>query len=340
LSQRLRALDYSALLALIGTVSAGLLTAGFLPDILFNPVVFVEIKNSNIATPEMLITNDGSRPANNVHLYVETSKKILTVTNIFSTTGVSMVRPTPLTLEKGKPIAVDSNSLEIFIPHLIHGLGSTVVLKTLLESKSDSYEVNILYDEGSGIGDTLPSFTRSIGSFYSSFLILLIPLLGIEVGVFIAITIFRAISRRRKRRLIIKTLLRNIGKNRRKIVKDNHTTEELDNIYHYVERPWWKDRYQGTFMRQYFQRMKPDKSDDLLDKKERMKLWNSRHSELQNLMKNPRDYAIIDDLYAKISERNEKMKENHLPNYDKKEINTQCFNLMEKALNIEWHNYV
>jgi hypothetical protein len=114
------------------------------------------------------------------------------------------------------------------------------------------------------------------------------------------------------KRSIIKTLLSNIQENRRKIVKDNSTSEEFINLYR-------------------------KQKDGLLKKEEREEKWNSRHLELSKLMKNPKDYTIIDDLYTKISERNEKIKT--LPEYDKKEVNSECFNLMEKALDIEWNNY-
>jgi hypothetical protein len=318
LPRGLRSLDYSALLALIGTITAALLSASFLSDLILNPSVYVEIFNNGTRTPELLITNDGSKPANNLHVYILTSppNKIVNITNTFSTTGVNLVGSTKL-LEKDKPVTVNSDTVEIFIPKLVQGPGSEAYIRNLLESESGSFKVITSYDEGSGVGSTQPSIVRSITSTFaapttSTSTLLLIIIIGFVSLIPLTILAFKL--RRRIKRRIIKTLLSNIQENRRKILKENSTSEEFINLYR-------------------------KESDSSLEEKERQKQWNSRHSaELSKLIKNPKDYAVIDDLYTKISQRNEKI--NSLPTYDKKEVNTECFNLMEKALNIEWDNYL
>jgi hypothetical protein len=316
LSQGLRSLDYSALLALIGTITAGLLSASFLPDLIFNPIVYVQVFYNGTRTPELLITNDGSRPANNVHAYIlaEPRNKIVNITNTFSTAPVNLVRNTTEFLGKDKNVTVNSDTVEILIPTLIQGPGSLAYIRTSFDSEN-GVKVYTSYDEGSAIGSTQPSIIRSITSGFfaptaSASTLLLVII--IELVSLIPITILVFKLRRRMKRSIIKTLLSNIQENRRKIVKDNSTSEEFINLYR-------------------------KQKDVLLKKEEREEKWNSRHLELSKLMKNPKDYTIIDDLYTKISERNEKIKT--LPEYDKKEVNSECFNLMEKALDIEWNNY-
>ena len=320
MSQGLRSLDYTAILALIGTIIAALLSASFLPDLIFSPSVYIQVFKNGTSTPELLITNDGSTPANNVHAYIlaEPSNRIVNITNTFSTTPVNLVRSTTELLEKDKTVPVNSDVAEIFIPRLIQGPGSLAYIRTSFDSEN-GVKVYASYDEGSAIGSTQPSIIRSITSAFaappntpaSSYLIVIISIVLYLIAGIISVFWIRRLKKRR----IIGTLLSNIQENRRKIVKDNSTWEEFINLY----------------------RTKIDAS---LEKEELEKALDARHSLVSKLMKNPADYSIIDDLYAKISKRNEKIKsEPPPPQYDKRELNTECFNLLEKALNIDWSKY-
>lgn len=320
LSQGQRSLDYAAILALIGTVIAGLLSASFLPDLIFNPSVYIQIFNNGTRTPELLITNDGSRPANNVHVWILATppNRIVNITNTFSTASVEVVTFEEVPLLKDKPLAVNSDTAEILIPTLIQGPGSLAYIRTSFDS-DNGIKVYTSYNEGSGVGSTQPSIIRSITSAFATpttpssslFLVIIIELV---LPVPVAILAFK-LARRRVREDIKETLLRNIQENRRKILKDNSTSEEFVNLYR-------------------------KESDSNLKEEELETEWNRRHSVLSRFVKNPKDYAIIDDLNDRISDRNIKMKSKPPPpEYDKRELNTECFNLLERALNIEWSNF-
>jgi hypothetical protein len=132
-----------------------LLSASFLPDLLLNPSVYVEIDKNQTWTPELLITNDGSSAANNLHVYLLAwpPNKIVNITNIFSTTPVNLVRSITEPLEKHKSVTVNSDTVEILIPKLVQGPGSRAHIRTLSDSEN-GIQVITSYDEGSGIGST------------------------------------------------------------------------------------------------------------------------------------------------------------------------------------------
>jgi hypothetical protein len=311
-------------LALIGTVIAALLSASFIPDFLVNPAINVEVIGSELTAPRMIITNDGSEPANNVHLFIAGYNKgqnlgdwtIKSVTNDFSTTSVFLVQPKsesepePKVLEIDKRVCLNkepecfSNEpisiLDIHIPKLVQGLGSQVIIIPSLESRIANYGVVVSFDEGSGIVSDNPNYIRTL-SYYFTYSVLfktegIAILMALMASALLVPILFfvRFISRKRVRKRIINELLENIENNRQKIVRDGYTTSEYFN--------------------------------------------NWRGPELRYIITNPKDYAIIDDLHTKIDKRNGEI--DSLPEYDKKEINSECFNLMEKALNIEWDNYL
>jgi hypothetical protein len=309
-------------LTVVGTVIAAFLSASFFPDLLVNPAVNVEVRDSEMTTPQMIITNDGSEPANNVHLFIEgIDKKIYEVKNDFSTTSVFLVQPKPESgqekqLEIDKPQCFMNKSecfpkepiklLEIRIPKLVQGLGSEVGIVPTLESRYSlpsgafNYRVVVSYDEGSGVVSDNPNYVRMISRMFSYGLFYTqggLALLIFLISVIVLIPIISFVQYRNhkiKKRTIIDKLLKVILENRQIIVKEGYTTNKLFN------------KWTGP--------------------------------ELGGIITNPKDYTIIDDLHAKIDNRNREI--GSLPDYDKKERNTECFNLMEKALNIEWSNYL
>jgi hypothetical protein len=138
--KRLKGIEsFPSLIALSGTVIAALISGGFASDILFNPAVYVEIKNYGSATPKMLITNDGSEAADNLYLYIQASSKIISVTNTFSTANVSLVRPTSQILGMFQPITVNNNIVEILITKLTPGFASLSIRNVLLLLVKEHY---------------------------------------------------------------------------------------------------------------------------------------------------------------------------------------------------------
>jgi hypothetical protein len=224
-----RTVVISALIALTGTVLTVLFSANFLSDILLNPSVYIQVINNGTTTvPKMIITNDGSQPADNLHIFIQTSTRMVSITNVFSTTNVSLVKPTQQSLERNTPAQVNSNFLEIFIPKLIHGIGSKVEVETLLDSQSAGYEVHAVYDQGSTMGSFTPNIVRDPFSLLYQFpawqlTAIILGFIG-SIGQFIAFFYEKRRNRRKNTQLVVNT----IRHMRRLIMDDPTATRPLD----------------------------------------------------------------------------------------------------------------
>lgn len=325
MARRLGGLDTTALIGLIGTVVAALLSAGFLGDILVNPAVYVQLIDIGTSKRYMLITNDGSEPAHDLSLFIQSSSdKIDSITNTFSTTRVALVEPVPMILERGRPVAINTNSLQIFIPVLSSGIGSEVNMEILLESQSGGVIVNAVYDEGSTVGTVAPSLVREMSIIFSNIGYPIV--IGFSIYA-IGYVILLLWGRRYRKRTHIKRLVTTLENWRRKLEDDPYTPEGL-----YPYKRWYEEDADP------------------------IKWWKKLHSRVQDIMKNPKDYIIIDDLISKIENRNKKVEkiENELEaiqntpgeeylhevkKHEVKKLNTECLDQINKGLNIEWDNY-
>jgi len=175
----------------------------------------------------MIITNDGSQPADNLHIFIQTSNKIINVTNVFSTTNVSLVRPTQQALERSTPAPVNSNFSEIFIPKLVHGIGSKVEIETLLESQRKGYNVSAVYDQGSTIGSFSPNIVRDSFSFFSFFSDISFWPIIVTFSISIAQFYYILTKARRKRRETTKLVVGVIRDMRRLIIDNPTATQPL-----------------------------------------------------------------------------------------------------------------
>jgi hypothetical protein len=344
MARRLGGLDATALIGLAGTVVAALLSAGFLGDFLVNPAVYVEVKNNATSKPYMLVTNDGSEPAHNLTLFIQSSSdKIVNVTNIFSTTNVTLVEPVSKTLDRGRPVPINNNSLQIFIPVLSSGVGSKVEIETLLESQRGGVSVTAVYDEGSTVGSETFSLVRRVSTVFSDTNIY--AALIVVPGVVSVLAIIRLGVRRHLRKKSINKLVSTIECLHRKLEDDPyiperfylykwHDSEDPENS---STRKWWKMRL-SSIRKWWKMRLSSIR-----------KWWKMRLPLpiAQDIMKNPKDYIIIDDLNSKLENRNKKIEKlkaikdtsSEEYQYEVKKLNTDCLDQINKALDIEWENY-
>jgi hypothetical protein len=338
MARRLGGLDATALLGLTGTVVAALLSAGFLGDFLVNPAVYVEVKNNTgTSKPVMLVTNDGSKPAHNLSMFIQSSSdKIVNVTNIFSTADVTLVEPKSMTLERGRPVPINNNSLQIFIPMLSSGIGSKVEMETLLESQSGGISVTAVYDEGSTLGSDQPSYVRGLSILFS---IIYASFIAFSVGA-IGYAIFEFWSRRSIRARFIKNLVFTLENLRRKLEDGPNIPER---IYLYKSTRGQKNRFKRLQRISKRKGLQYSYKDFYLSE-----VLKEARSGVQKIMKDPKDYMIIDDLNSKIENRNNKIEteleaiKNTSPEeyrHEVKRLNTECLDQIYKALNIEWENY-
>lgn len=287
MARRLRGLDTTALLGLTGTVVAALLSAGFIGDFLVNPAVYVELKNNTASKPMMLVTNDGSHPAHNLSLFIQApSDFIINITNTFSTTNVSLVEPDSKILPIGRPVQILDDFVQISTPILSSGIGSKLEIETLLDvlhSQSGGISVTAVYDEGSTVGSIDPSLVRQMSIITSehNFYLALTGYAAVAIGY----VTFDFWIERRKRQRSIKELITRL-ENWRRNLEDDLSIPDRINLY---ER---------------------DESEDPRDSSTRQ-LWKRRHTRVRKIMKNPKDYIIIDDLNSKLENRNKKI-ENEL----------------------------
>jgi hypothetical protein len=193
--------------------------------------------------------------------------------------------------------------LEIHIPKLVQGLGSEVMITPLLESPIRNYKVVVSYDEGSGIVSNNANYVRTI-SFYFTYYVLFN-----QWGITSLIALMTSA-------LIIPILI---------FIRHIHRKRMKHNIIHQLLDTIQNDRQKIV--------KKNDTSDPLDGPIPIQELQNRK------IDMDPKDYAIISDLYTKIEVRNNKMQDPHLHDYDKREANTEILDLMEKAVSIEWDNY-
>jgi hypothetical protein len=139
----------------------------------------------------MAIENNGNAPATNLSMSVRAfnNENILNITNSFSTADVILPKFSNTSLEPGANETINNPILEIYVPKLIHGGGSTILLETFINS---SYEypplVYVLYDQGSSqvggvlsVADHLTEFNRQYQAYYIIFYVVLFGLLFLYI---------------------------------------------------------------------------------------------------------------------------------------------------------------
>ena len=159
-------------------------------------------------------------------LFIQSSSgKIVNLTNRFSTTNVSLVEPDPRILERGRPVPINNNTLQIFISMLSSGVGSKVEMDILLESQSGGVSVTAVYDEGSAVGSVEPSVVRRMSTFFSDTNVYaaLIALPGLAI----VYAIFRLGLRRKERAHSINKLVFTLEYSHRKLEDDPYISERI-----------------------------------------------------------------------------------------------------------------
>jgi hypothetical protein len=197
---------------------------------------------------------------------------------------------------------------------LSSGVGLKVEMDILLESQSGGVSVTAVYDEGSAVGSVEPSVVRRMSTFFSDTNVYaaLIALPGLAI----VYAIFRLGLRRKERAHSINKLVFTLEYSHRKLEDDPYISERI-------------------YLYKWYDSVDPE-------------LLKSRHSKVRKIMKNPKDYIIIDDLNSKLENRNKKI-ENELEaikntspeeyQHEVKKLNTKCLDQINKALSIEWENY-
>ncbi len=157
------------LVAIVGIVAA---IAPFLITTIYNqiyskPNVILDIIpniEGNGQRTRFDIRNIGVVPATNLSLLIDSPKKIMTVTNIFSTSHLSLPDFNNTILHSNIPMTINERFLEIKAAKLVHGGGSDILIETLIDSKTnqsyEDYRASLIYDQGSTVGKKQKEITN------------------------------------------------------------------------------------------------------------------------------------------------------------------------------------
>ena len=120
---------------------------------------------TNLTQYDFRIANTGSAPATNLSVILNVSPMdIVNISNKLSTTGIVLPEFNNRVFHSGDNQTVNSSLLELHIPKLIHGRGSTVALNTFInhsDEGNNDIEAFAVYDQGSTV-DLLSSTAEPI----------------------------------------------------------------------------------------------------------------------------------------------------------------------------------
>ncbi len=101
--------------------------------------------------------------------------KIVSITNKFSTTNMTLPQFKNTDLEIGRTKAINSSILKIRVPKLVHGSGSIIELGTFVNGSDPTAEGHVyaVFDQGSTIGGVIysqpPSVSQLLSELYLNF---------------------------------------------------------------------------------------------------------------------------------------------------------------------------
>jgi hypothetical protein len=148
-----------ALIALITPAITAVLIPGVV-DRFFYPVVELTMKEDNVPgsatmkAAEFVLTNYGSRTAENLTLSIKAPGKVLSLTNEFSTVPISLpqMNDTLLGVDRTANLThLDSVFVKLQTDKFSPGLGSKVVIKLIIDVRvaNPQYDASVVYDNGS-----------------------------------------------------------------------------------------------------------------------------------------------------------------------------------------------
>jgi hypothetical protein len=181
------------------------------------------------------IYNKGTQHATNLSLYLDTFPfTILNLTNIFSTSNIFTNDSDGSLVNIGKTISINNTYTKLYIPSLIHGEGSKILIKIVIDEKitetsNFTMSIRAIYDQGSSkidIDFSPPALIKSVEEYYEAYAVyynILFPLLLI---VYVIIYIRYGVIKRRKN--YFKELVANLITIRHKLKVDIQTDKILD----------------------------------------------------------------------------------------------------------------
>lgn len=178
----------TAILALAGTVITALLGSTIITRFYY-PVV--EIVKESVATPDeyklrLTVTNYGSEPATNMTLFIKSPSRIHNVSNIFSTSTITLPQLNNTLLTMNNPVdlsdKLNTNFIILDTQKFTQGTGSKLILDITNEGGAlNDYVITAIYDQGSVIAVSTGDWTfKSFIDFTRNpiFLVLIIGSLG------------------------------------------------------------------------------------------------------------------------------------------------------------------
>lgn len=245
------------------------------------------------------ITNNGAASATNLTLTVDTPKEILSATEKLATV-------------RTQPLESNQTTVKLFIPQLIHGDGSIVEIETLIDANQSAtynYIAYATYDQGS----TKQSILLQKLSYYNIFNDFMLYL---TIPYFVAyplllIFLFKYYAPRRR----IKAAAIKITEEMVLLRRELMTNIQSDKIF----STDWKIRlsYRVLFSS--------------------VKTRYTVEETVKKYTRNLNDRLIIEDFYAKLYARNQRLEKNDVDTDRLKEINDDCLKTADNALKIiDW----
>lgn len=188
----------TAILALAGTVITALLGSAIITRFYY-PVV--EIMKESIATLDghklrLTVTNYGSEPATNMTLFIKSPSRIHNVSNVFSTSTITLPQLNDSLLMMNNPVdlsdKLDTDFITLDTQKFTQGTGSKLILDITDEGGTlDDYVITAVYDQGSATAISTGDWTfKSFIEFTRNPIFLVALIIG-SLGSAILFSIFR-----------------------------------------------------------------------------------------------------------------------------------------------------
>ena len=311
--------------AFVGVTAAAapVLVSSLFSRLTNEPEVEIEINTRNEGAT-VTLRNEGVAPATNLTLVVYAPEKIAISSNY-----------TRYTVEVS-PVKIDDERLEAYLPKLVQGSGSIVTLDIILENQTvvDYYVAYVTYDQGSLMKDS-----SQPSDYFSLFLISLT--FGFIVFYAVYLFFLYRYGIRRRRRVLNKMFMSNVTQNIveiRRALKDNNKIDTIFNNAWKVESLTETKSARSYLVRRIivFSIYR-----SYLFFRERIPLLREEKKEVRDTLqkKELRDYLILDDFYAKLDARNQRIS-NNISQGQLEKFNKYCLQLADNALrNIKWEKY-
>jgi hypothetical protein len=167
-----------AILSVMGTIAAAsipILLTSYSSHISNKPDVSVNVipnADRDGRKALILVVNDGSSAATNMSLTIEANKKIISITNEFTSTSVTISGFNKTLFAMHTSRNINQPSIILNIARFVPGSGSIIKLVTFIDAKQDqfyyNYNVSAAYDQGSVMGKVLKPTSHTLFQYLSN----------------------------------------------------------------------------------------------------------------------------------------------------------------------------